>query len=201
MRGIREAVRIREMRIVHAERPRLVVHLVDERRHGAGGRLGERDRGAVVRDEHHAADELLRAEHIARRELQRAVFRLVRSRRHEDVLMPAQEVERQEARHHLRHARGRALRVRVLLIDDAPRRRLDDDGGRRDRRRVRRPRAARGQHPYAQPGRSQTHSHPQEPFLSQDRQRPSCMSTFHFFQRSSLYKKRRTLFKCDAFVI
>ena len=123
------------MRIRHAERPRLVVHLLDELRNRARRRLRKRDGRAVVRDEHHAAEELVRREEIAGGKLQRAVLRLIRVLRNHDVLVAAEQVKRQEACHDLCHARGRALRVRIFFIDDAPCRRLDDDGRLRGNRR------------------------------------------------------------------
>ncbi len=128
VRVIRQAVRVDEMRIRRAELLRLFRHEPRERVHGPRDVLRHRDGRIVTRVEHHAVEELAQRDLVSGLQPDRRALRPrgVSTHGHDIVEVPA--LEREDQRHDLRRARGKAAIVHVPLIEDAPRARLHDDG-------------------------------------------------------------------------
>ena len=159
------------MRVAHAERGSVAVHVAGKRLDGAGDALGDRDRDVVGRFDHQhlqrIAERYLRAggkAHMRRRHLVRAGGHL--ERRVEGDFVVAHRRKRDVDGHQLGRRGGKPVLGGVLRIEDVAGREVHREGRRRPCRRQ----AERGE---AKEGDADATKHPRDRSRLSWRHRPS----------------------------
>ena len=139
---VRPAVRVAKMAIAEAELLRRLVHPLDERFLGARNTLGQDDTRIVARQDHHAVQQVLDRNLLARRQEHgrargRAMPLAPGFRANLEFLIQLQvaaldHVEDDIGRHHLRHRGGWHPAIGVLGKEHGARRQILHEGDGRD---------------------------------------------------------------------